>query len=134
MEKIRTATKNFLCEKCNQLIKEGDRYYDWWNTISKDVYYHKRFHVDCVTVKNPKITENIQSKKADIFKRLQIALDKENGCLLAVYKGIKCYVCGIHYAEDGTKSILCESWGDKKPYYETVENFKKYIDCDGNYF
>ena len=49
------------------------------------------------------------------------------------YKDEKRYVCGIVYGEDGEKKILCETWCDHKPYYETLENFKWYYDYKGDY-
>lgn len=134
MGKIRIATKNFLCEKCNQLIKNGESYYDWWNTTSKDNYYHRRFHINCLDNKE-KIIKNTteKSKKPNIIERLQKKLNEENHCLVMAHNGIKCYVCGIRYGEDGHKNILCETWNNKIPYYESIENFKEYHDCDGNY-
>lgn len=138
MGKIRIATKNFLCEKCNQLIKNGESYYDWWNTTSKDNYYHRRFHINCLDNKDKIIDKNKtvseeKPKKPTLLERLQKRLDEENGCLMMGYKDEKRYVCGIVYGEDGEKKILCETWCDHKPYYETLENFKDYHDWKGDY-
>ena len=134
MGKIRIATKNFLCEKCNQLIKCGDRYADYWNVTLNNNYYHKRFHLECIKCKQDN-SENSNAKKNDIFERIQKKLNDENGSLLASNKGTKCYICGIKYDDDGNKLILCETWNERFPYYETAENFRKnYWDAYGNPF
>ena len=135
MAKIRIASKNFLCEKCNNLISKGERYFDWWNTNKDATYYHRRFHIGCMnntTVSASTDSSNITSSKSTIFDRVQKLLDVE-GCLIASNDGIKCYICGLHYDEEGNKSFLCETWEDRKPFYETADNMKKYIDCNGNY-
>lgn len=140
MAKIRIASKNFLCEKCNKLISSGESYFDWWNTNKDGTYYHRRFHIGCInntTVSTSTDFSNIKSNKLTIFEHVQNLLEKENGCLLAVNypKNEKCYVCGIHYDEDGNKSFLCETWEDRKPYYVDLETFKKsYVDENGKYF
>ena len=131
MGKIRIATKNFLCEKCNQLIKSGESYYDWWNTTLDNYYYHRRFHINCLDNKEKII--NKKPEKLTLLERLQKKLDEENSCLIMAHNGEKCYVCGIHYDEDGEKKILCETWCERTPYYETLENFKWYYDYKGDY-
>lgn len=135
---IRTASKNFLCEKCNNVINKGEKYFDWWNINQNGVYYHRRFHQNCLN--NKKVTDNLsQSKltnnKSTIFDRIQKSIDDEGGCLIALnyLNNEKCYICGIHYDEKGNKSFLCETWEDRKPFYESADNMKKYIDCYGNY-
>lgn len=128
MNKIRIASKNFICEKCNDMITKGSTYHDYWNVTNDNYYYHKRFHIECIN------SNKIESKKSDIFERLLKALEKENGCIMANNNGIKCYVCGIRYNENGVKDILCETWGDKIPYYESVEKFKTYVDWQGKSF
>ena len=133
MSKIRKATKNFLCEKCNNLIPINSTYFDWWNQDSSGKYYHRRFHTNCVCDNNRK-ENKVNDVKSTIIERLQKLLNSEKNNLLACNKGVKCYVCGIRYSDDSSISILCESWNDRKPYYESVENFKKYTDYNGNYF
>lgn len=134
--KLRIATKNFLCEKCNNLISKNEQYFDWWNTRLDGSYYHKRFHLTCMnktpTVSKPTITTK---SKPTIFDRILKLIEQENGCLPASNNGIKCYICGIHYDEAGNKCFLCETWGDRKPYYESAEIVRtKYHDYKGDYF
>lgn len=131
MEKIRVASKNHLCERCNNLISKGSRYYDYWNFTSDENYYHRRFHLGCVKSRK---NNSVEQVRPDILERLQKALEKEHGCIIANNNGIKCYVCGIHYHEDGTRDVLCETWGDRVPYYESVDRFKTYLDWNGRYF
>lgn len=140
--KIRVASKNFICEKCNLMINKNEKYFDWWGTIKGDVdyYYHKRYHLGCI---NNEIVSNMNgsvnsntnnvSNKPTIFDRVQKLLEQENGCLIASNNGIKCYVCGIGYNQNDEKGFLCMSWEDKKQFFETADNMKKYIDCYGNY-
>ena len=61
-------------------------------------------------------------------------IEREKGSLIIAKDGIKYYICGIVYNENNEKVFLCETWGDKKPFFETADNMKKYIDCNGNYF
>ena len=135
--KKRIATKNFLCEKCNNLIKSGEEYWDWWTLRIDKSYFHKRFHLNCVEFDSKKSDEIIpksESKKSDIFDRIQKLLNSD-GKIIASNDGIKCYISGIHYEEDGSKSFLCEDWENQNPYYETAENVKEYYrDYMGNHF
>ena len=134
--KIRTAKQNHLCTKCNEIISNGEKYYDWYNTNKEGTYYHRRFHIGCIEKKESG-SNNKSAIKPTIVERVQKLLDKNNGCIMAVDYGkhIKCYVCGIHYDEEGNKTILCETWGERKPYYEDVEYFRtNYVDVDGYYF
>lgn len=131
MAKIRIASKNFLCEKCNNLISKGEQYFDWWNVNKDSVYYHKRFHINCLNnirtnptqLKSSNFVTEIKDK-LNIFDRVQKLLNVE-GCLIASNDGVKYYICGIHYDEKGNKSFLCETWEDRKPFYETADNLKK---------
>ena len=139
MSKLRIASKNFICEKCNQMINNGEEYFDWWNLSKDGFYYHKRFHKGCVdTTKNIKnVTVKTTTSEISIFERVQKLIEKENGCLIAVNypKNEKCYVCGIGYNHNDEKVFLCITWEDKKLYYENVEYFRKnYIDENGKYF
>lgn len=137
MFKIRTASKNFLCEKCNTLIPNGTQYFDSWEyNIKSGTYWHRRFHNECVNNTKNVIKDNsvlLSKNNVTIFDRIQNKIEKEGGCLIASNDGIKCYICGIHYDEEGNKSFLCETWEERKPYYESAENLKKYIDCYGDY-
>ena len=136
MFKIRTASKNFLCEKCNTLIPNGPEYFDSWDYNNT---WHKRFHKECVcdTRTEPtqlKSSNSVTENKPNIFDRVQKLIEREKGSLIIAKDGIKYYICGIVYNENNEKVFLCETWGDKKPFFETADNMKKYIDCNGNYF
>ena len=131
MFKIRTASKNFLCEKCNALIPNGAEYFDSWEYNTKSgTYWHKRFHKECVCDTR---TESTQVKPNNIFDRVQKLIEHENGSLIIAKDGIKCYVNGVGYNDKDERVFLCETWEDKKPFFETADNMKKYIDCNGNY-
>lgn len=140
MFKIRTASKNFLCEKCNTLIPNGTEYFDSWDYNNKSgTYWHKRFHKECVCDTRTESTQlkssnSITENKPNIFDRVQKLIEHEKGSLIIAKDGIKYYICGIVYNENNEKVFLCETWGDKKPFFETADNMKKYIDCNGNYF
>jgi len=139
MFKIRTASKNFLCEKCNTLINCGDEYFDTWDRTKDGDYYHKRFHTTCICNKKNVTDDNFMLAKTTIskptlFDRVQKLIEKENGSLIASNDGIKCYICGIGYNQNDEKGFLCMTWEDKKPFFETADNMKKYIDCYGNHF
>lgn len=145
MFKIRTASKNFLCEKCNTLIPNGTEYFDSWEYNTKSgTYWHRRFHKECVcnnkNVTNDdfvlsSVTRNnsTQLKANNIFDRVQKLIEHENGSLIIAKDGIKYYICGIVYNENDEKVFLCKTWEDKKPFFETADNMKKYIDYNGNY-
>ena len=141
MFKIRTASKNFLCEKCNTLIPNGTEYFDSWEYNTKSsTYWHKRFHKECVCDTRTESTQVkssnfvIENKgKPNIFDRVQKLIEHENGSLIIAKDGIKCYVNGIGYDDKDERVFLCETWEDKKPFFETADNMKKYIDCNGNY-
>ena len=141
MFKIRTASKNFLCEKCNRLIPNGTEYFDSWEYNTKSgTYWHKRFHKECVCNTRTESTQIkpsnsvIENKgKPNIFDRVQKLIERENGSLIIAKDGIKCYVNGVGYNDKDERVFLCETWEDKKPFFETADNMKKYIDCNGNY-
>lgn len=145
MFNIRTASKNFLCEKCNTLIPNGTEYFDSWEYNTKSgTYWHRRFHKECVcnnkNVTNDdsvlsSVTRNnsTQLKANNIFDRVQKLIERENGSLIIAKDGIKCYVNGVGYNDEDERVFLCETWEDKKPFFETADNMKKYIDYNGNY-
>ena len=140
--KIRVASKNFICEKCNSIINKDEKYFDWWSVNKCGEYYHKRYHLNCIqneitsSMNNNNTNVIIENKiniKPTIFDRVQKLLDEENGTLIVANDGIKCYICGIGYNENDEKGFLCMTWEDKKQFFETADNMKKYIDCNGNY-
>lgn len=119
--KIKRATKDYFCEKCHGIITCGTDYVDC-ATKTEDGWVHDRYHKDCNCTE--KKDNNILDK---VFNRL-----KSEGPFIMGNKGDKCTIQGITFTHTGKPFVICREWESDKVYYETVENFKNYIDWKGD--
>lgn len=119
--KIKRATKDYFCEKCHTIIPCGTDYVDC-SVKTDNGWMHKRYHKDC---------DNVVTTGVDVVDNVFTRLKKEGPFIMA-NKGNKCIVQGIVYDHNGNPFIVCRTWEEKAVYYETIENFKGYIDYKGD--
>ena len=124
--KIKRATKDYFCEKCHNIIKSGTDYVDCAQKITdaegKIMWVHDRYHADCNSVVLQ--GENTLDK---VFTKL-----KTEGPFTMGNKGDKVLVQGIIFDHNDKPFIVCRTWEERTVYYETVENFKTYVDWKGD--
>lgn len=119
--KIKRATKDYFCEKCHSIIHCGTDYVDC-ATKTDNGWVHDRYHADCNSVVLQ--GENTLDK---VFTKL-----KTEGPFTMGNKGDKVIVQGIIFNHNNEPFIVCRTWEEKTVYYETVENFKNYVDWKGD--
>ena len=118
--KIKRATKDYFCEKCHNIIKLGTDYVDC-ATKTENGWVHDRYHKDC------ECTEKKDTVLDKVFTKL-----KTEGLFTMGNKGDKVIVQGIIFNHNNEPFIVCRTWEERTVYYETVENFKNYIDWKGD--
>lgn len=130
---IYNATKDYICEHCRKVIHSGEKYVDYTYSTKKgdgDIsWHHYRYHCGCDNSGNNK--ETVEDKRA-LYERIQSKLDKEGSFLMADKDGIKLWVCGIFYEEDGPKYVVCRDWCNKKAYFVSMKTAATFHDSDGN--
>lgn len=119
--KLKRATKDYICEKCHNIIKAGTDYVDC-ATKTEIGWVHDRYHANCNS--GALQGENTLDK---VFTKL-----KTEGPFTMGNKGDKVIVQGIIFDHNNKPFIVCRTWEERTVYYETVENFKTYIDWRGD--
>ena len=119
--KIKRATKDYFCEKCHNIIHSGTDYVDC-ATKTELGWIHDRYHKDC---------NNVVPQGESIIDKVFTKL-KTEGPFTMGNKGEKAIVQGIVFDHNNKPFIVCRTWEERTVYYETVENFKNYIDWKGD--
>lgn len=119
--KIKRAIKDYFCEKCHNIIHSGTDYVDC-ATKTELGWIHDRYHKDC---------NNIVPQGESIIDKVFTKL-KTEGTFTMGNKGEKAIVQGIVFDHSNKPFIVCRTWEERTVYYETLENFKTYIDWKGD--
>lgn len=114
---IRTAKKDYVCDKCGHIIKEGSEYLDHIILDSGRCVQHDRYHDDCSTY-------------SDVI-RLCRRIEEEQGCLICRDNdGYKYTIVGIEF-QDSSVGAIAYTWNNQKALH-SISEIRNWYDEKGD--
>ena len=116
---IRKASKNYTCDVCGRIIREGSEYLDRIILYNGKCVQHERYHDEC--------------PKTSLAQKLFCKLEQNNYDLIAASNktGDKIHIIGINCLIKGVMIIFTD-WDDNESKTMDLSELKNYHDCNGN--